>query len=487
MLLPPIAAVVGVCRRCWCYHQQLTAANRQLITANRQPTTNFQKLPKPLKDHPQPPRAPWRQGVAFWCLAAVLTGLFTFQHFRILSSLGIAALVVLACTQPEMARKMAALTRHKAVPGLMGIFLVHAITILYTDPVYYPQWWEGLVLKLPFLLLPPALALLGPWPARRLILLYYFFLHLVFLAGLYSLGQYFFHYREINLSYNRAGVIPTLVHHVRFSLMVAFAVCIGIRLLWLRFYWRHPLEQTWIAALTLFLFVFLHLLAVRSGLIAFYSVAGAGLLYAFFIKRKLKAGLAGVVFLLSVSVLSFLLLPTVKEKINYTLYDLAQRHDETKANTYSITGRLYSYRVGFSVWQQSPLVGWGMGDIHPAIGQTYHRLFPGIRPGAYLIPHNQLLYYLGLLGAAGLLFFLAAFYYPLVAFFRKADVLLPVHYLIITVSFLFEATLETQVGLLYALLFILLPMPVNHLPVQESDMKLKNNLPPLKAPGTGMV
>ena len=83
-----------------------------------------------------------------------------------------------------------------------------------------------------------------------------------------------------------------------------------------------------------------------------------------------------------------------------------------------------------------------MGNIHPAVQQTYQRLFPGIRPEAYRLAHNQLLYYLGLLGAAGLLVFLVCFYYPLWAHFRRADILLPVHYLIVSVSFLFETTLE---------------------------------------------
>jgi O-antigen ligase len=96
--------------------------------------------------------------------------------------------------------------------------------------------------------------------------------------------------------------------------------------------------------------------------------------------------------------------------------------------------------------------------MHQVLGQTYKSLFPGIRPEAYLIPHNQFLYYLGLLGGLGLIIFLGCFYYPLVACFRQADVLFGVHYFIITLSFLFEPTLETQVGLIYSLVFVLAPL-----------------------------
>jgi O-antigen ligase len=415
-------------------------------------------LPAPFDEIKKPFVAQWRQQAAFGCTALILAGLFTFQYFRILSALGIGGLALLALMQPALRQKMKVLVWQKAYLGFLLIFLIHGLTFLYTDPEFYDPWWEGLALKLPFLILPLALALLPPWPSRWLALLYYFFFQLVFLAALYSMGQYLQHYQEINQSYHRAGVMPTLVNHVRFSLMVAFATFIGIRLCWQRFYWRHPGERIWIGAATVLLFAFLHLLAVRSGLLAFYAVLLLALAYAIFVKRKLKTVLPLALVLVLVPVMSLLLLPTLKEKLHYTLYDLTQRHDETKANNYSLTGRLYSYRVGVAVWQQSPVIGWGMGNIHPALHQTYKSLFPGIRPEAYLIPHNQFLYYLGLLGGIGLILFLVGFYYPLCAYFRQADVLFGIHYLIITFSFLFEPTLETQVGLIYSLIFILLPL-----------------------------
>jgi O-antigen ligase len=426
------------------------------ITDNRQLTTDNQNA--------------WRQPVAFWCLAVMLAGLFTFQSFRILSSLGLAVLLLLAFTRPRLGELLKFLVQQRLFLAFPFILLLHSLTFLYTDPPFYPQWWEGLLLKLPFLLLPLALALVGPLPARWLELLYYFFLLLVFLGALYSLGQYLLHYQQINQSYHRSGVMPTLVNHVRFSLMVAFAICIGMRLLWQRFYWRHPGERIWIGAITLFLFAFLHVLAVRSGLAAFYAVVLLALAYGVRARRTRKLALALGLLLLLVPVLSFLFLPTFKEKLNYTLYDLAQRHDQTKANNYSLTGRLYSYKVGLAVWQQRPLIGWGMGNIQPAIRHTYQSLFPGIGPQAYRIPHNQFLYYLGLLGGIGLFCFLVSFYYPLWAYWRQADVLLSVHYLIISVSFLFEPTLETQVGLLYGLLFALLPLAVMKPAVAEEPL-----------------
>lgn len=388
----------------------------------------------------------------------VLAGLFTFQHFRILSALGLTGLVLLAFTQAGLAAKLKTLANKKAFLALGGIFLLHAATLVYTTPGGYPLWGQGLVLKLSFLLLPLSLALLGPWPARRVSGLYYGFFHLVLLAAGYSLLQYFWHYQEVNQSYHRSGIIPTLVHHVRFSLMVAFAVFIGLRLSWQGFYWRHRGERIWTGAMTLFLAAFLHVLAVRSGLAAFYGVLFAGLAYNLMTGRKWIPALGLVLLLLIIPVLSYQVLPSFRERVHYSLHDLSLRHDESKANNYPLTGRLYSYRVGLVVWQQKPLLGWGMGHYWPAIRQAYQQRYPGIRPEAYLVPHNQFLYTAGLLGLLGGALFLVCFYYPLGKHFRQADPLLAVHYGIISISFMVEATLETQVGLLYALVFLVLPL-----------------------------
>ncbi|MGV3504416.1 MAG: O-antigen ligase family protein [Adhaeribacter sp.] len=388
----------------------------------------------------------------------VLAGLFTFPFFRILSALGLAGLVLLALFQPGLPGKLKGLATQKAFLALMGIFLLHALTLAYTDPAAYPLWEQGLVLKLPFLVLPFSLALLGPWPVRQVTGLYYVFFHLVLLAAGYSLVQYFLHYQQVNQSYHQAGVLPTPVHHVRFSLMVAFAVFIGLHLSRQGFYWRHRREGIWIGAMTLGLFVFLHVLAVRSGLLAFYGVLLARLGYQIAVRGKWKLGLKLAFFLLLVLGMSYQVLPTFRERLHYTLHDLRLRHDETKANNYPLTGRLYSYRVGLAVWQQRPLAGWGLGHYWPAIQQSYRQLYPGIQPRSYLIPHNQFLYCAGLLGLVGGACFLFCFYYPFWKHHRQADALLAVHYGLISVSFLFEATLETQVGLLYCLVFLVLPL-----------------------------
>ena len=86
----------------------------------------------------------------------------------------------------------------------------------------------------------------------------------------------------------------------------------------------------------------------------------------------------------------------------------------------------------------------------------YRREFPVIESAAYLKPHNQLLYWLVSFGLLGTLLAVAAFYSPLLRQWRRPPPLLLAQYIILSLSFLVEPTLETPVGLPFAVLFVLL-------------------------------
>jgi O-antigen ligase len=85
-------------------------------------------------------------------------------------------------------------------------------------------------------------------------------------------------------------------------------------------------------------------------------------------------------------------------------------------------------------------------------------MYPQIEVAHYLLPHNQFLYNLAAYGLLGLWVFLIAFYYPLWIGVRTKNMVLILIYTIVSLSFLAEYTLETQIGLLTGIFFILLAL-----------------------------
>lgn len=88
----------------------------------------------------------------------------------------------------------------------------------------------------------------------------------------------------------------------------------------------------------------------------------------------------------------------------------------------------------------------------------YSCRYPEISTDKYVLPHNQFIYNLAAYGLLGLVVFLIGFYYPLLLGIRERNVLSLVVYLVITLSFLTEYTLEANIGVIIGLFFPLLTL-----------------------------
>ncbi|QNP53870.1 O-antigen ligase family protein [Hymenobacter qilianensis] len=210
---------------------------------------------------------------------------------------------------------------------------------------------------------------------------------------------------------------------------------------------------------TAFLILYLYLLSVRSGLVAF-NVLGIVTLLLCLVKRYYHQALSIGVLLLVLPFLSFWCFPTFHNKYYNTKDDVGRVEEVSSANNFSLVGRVYSYKVGLQIAQAHPFVGVSKADMQDEIATYYKADFPDIEPSAYLLPHNQFLYCLVAFGEFGLLIFIGCFYYPLFWSRTKTAPLLIAQYIIISLSFLVEYTLDqkNQTGLLFTLLFLLLPL-----------------------------
>ncbi|KAA9340595.1 O-antigen ligase family protein [Adhaeribacter soli] len=396
--------------------------------------------------------------VAFFFCCLLIAGMFTTYFARLLSSIATVGLLLTALASWRFSAVKCDKRLFGCFAGFGLIYVLHLLGLLQPELIDRKFLYRDLSMKLPLVIFPLSFLLLPAISQRRLQVLYYFFLLCVFAGSLYSLGNYLVNFSEVNALYKHSKIMDTPTNHVRFSLMVAFAIVIGYRFYRQEFFFKYNWERLFILGITCWLYVFLHLLAVRSGLVAFYAVVGLGLLFDLIVRKKYKrvvlisAGLAlGLM-------AAFYTLPTFYNRFYLTIEDMQRVSKAENAHNYSIAGRVYSYKVAMAVFQEHPVLGVGMGNLEPELDQKYSTLFPEIKERGHILPHNQFIFYLVVFGIVGTLLFMIGFYYPLLRFSPRFEPLFLIHYLIITFSFLFEATLETQVGLNYSLVFILLPL-----------------------------
>jgi len=279
--------------------------------------------------------------------------------------------------------------------------------------------------------------------------------------------------------------MPSPVSHIRFSLMAVLGALVGLYLYsqragrqkneglpeqgfgviaWMRqklVNWpgeRVRRSERWLAlGLALFLCIFLHVFAVRSGLLALYVVAFYLLARHIWLSRNWRLGIAGLVLLVGLPVLAFKTVRPLQLKIQYARYDLISFISGSAHQGMSDGPRVASMKAALMVGSREPWLGLGVGDVRQEMNRCYEANFPIVRHD--MIVHNQFLFIYVAAGITGVAMSLFSFLFPLFYRRRHASWLLVSFGLIFFVSFMVEATLEIQIGTALYLFFI--PLAIN--------------------------
>jgi hypothetical protein len=277
------------------------------------------------------------QSVGVICILFIMGGMVASE---VMMSMGMIFLAASAVFNLNFRQNMLHFFRHRALLALTLIFAVYFVSGLWSENTVW--WLDRVRMKLPFLLMPMAIVSIPRMDRAVYLKLLYTFFIWISLASLHSLALYLADYEAINSAYSEGRVLPTPVQHIRFSLMAAFCVAIGAYLLRERFVWKYAWERRLIQALTLFLIVYLHILAVRSGLLALYAMMlyYAALLVLERRKYLLAGGLAAAMVL--AGLLAYQYVPSFQNRINYSLYTLRMFEKQEQISELSDARRIGS-------------------------------------------------------------------------------------------------------------------------------------------------
>ena len=202
-----------------------------------------------------------------------------------------------------------------------------------------------------------------------------------------------------------------------------------------------------------YLFILIHFLAVRSGILILYVN-----LFVFFIIRTIRSkkyilGIAFIVGITATPFIAYLSIPTFKEKVQYSILDFKMSKQD-KEVAFSDGERLRSYEVGWELFAKGPIGGIGVGDIFKEYEDLYEVKYFIKSPTR--LPHNQFLTIAVSTGMVGLLFFLISFIFPFTFQSAYKDPFLLALFILMFLSFLVENTIERQYSVGFYLIFLLL-------------------------------
>ncbi len=319
------------------------------------------------------------------------------------------------------------------------------------------SWLNWVRIKLPYIALPLAFASLPKLHERKFIALLYGFIFTFFISVLIVLGNYFLNYSTITESFLRGNTIPMPFSHIRYTLMIVFAFFCC----WFLLEEKKNLfseNEKWLQLFLLICFVLaLHILSVRSSLLALYLGILFLLIRLIVVQKKYVASLISLMILILAPYFAYKFIPSLQNKIAYMSYDFNTfRKGEVK--NLSDGMRIISMKAGIEIAKQNLWIGVGAGDLKTEMDKFYIGQYPQLAEADHKLPHNQLIWVLATTGIIGLVLFLFAFSFPLFVSGNYKNWLLVVLHLILFSSFFTEATLEEQIGTGFYLTFLLVLM-----------------------------
>ncbi len=402
-----------------------------------------------------------REKTALLACLTIVTGLVMSKF---LITIGMFLLLLSAFISKDLKADFSRLYSNKTALVSFGIFAVVLLSGIYSEDS--TRFWGQLRVMLPFLILPLSFGLLPPFSKKQVNAILYFFLVLISAASMWVLVNYLnnFEFYQQHLSLSKAIATPQN-DHIRFSLLLSISIFSAGKLIKDRFVFFWKWERFLLMGLAGFLLIMLHLLSVRSGLLAFYAGLSVFAFRMILVKRSWILGSVVLGSIVLVPIIAFYTLPSFNQKYYLMKYNWEQFQAGNIGNL-SDTQRLLSYQVALKVAAQNPWIGVGVGDLYREQDKIYKEQYPEQRT---MQPHNQFISFYAGTGIIGLLAFLGCFFFPL--FYRKAykSVWLLLFYTIIFTSLLTENTLFISVGAAMHAFFLMLFVNVNDSKNKKSD------------------
>jgi O-antigen ligase len=341
--------------------------------------------------------------------------------------------------------------------SLIGIsFFI--IVLVYFIPILYSQnqvsFWNIFKNKIPFLFLPMTILSIGYIEKKWTDLLTYLFIICCLLSSIWSYHQYLQNIDLYTNLYTHGQVLPTLIHHIPFAVLLSIGLLFSLFNMLKKISVKEKIVNAFFA---IWLFYFIHVLSVRTGLILTYTGL---ILFIIILLLKLKnivftIGFTSIIMI--ISILAYKNITTIQHKINYTKYGLSLfKNGQDTLNQVSDSRRFLSDEIGIELIKQHPILGVGFGDLQDEMDTIYKQRYPLFQQDVYSHIHNQYLYTIAGSGIIMGILFIIALLLPLMQFIKWQNWQFSMLYCMLLLVMLWEAFLQNQIGTSIYLIIVIL-------------------------------
>lgn len=382
---------------------------------------------------------------SFW-LQILLTGLL----FGLLISRAVVSICSVALIVMYVWRSKKTVVSRPFIWGILMIILPVVISGFWSSN--RDAWLRAVEVKIPLLTI--GLGLLNFHISKQVFTRIVLCVLLVAFAGsVWSILQYVANASDINKAYLQAKVMPSPLNndHIRFSWFVVLALLLTIPQV-------KTITDKWLfkacIAVMIWLVVYLHLLAAKTGLLCLYVAAIIFIIHYIFTGKKWKYGvLMGAMFLL-LPVTAYVTFPSLRNRVQYVVYDFNNYSKGNFVPGSSDGARVLSLKAGWHIFTSHPLTGVGFGDMRPAVEAWHQKFNPQSFTFDQFLPLNEWLLYgsgAGLPGIIGLTIGLLLMLCPL----WKKGIYGRITVVVLLIPLMTDDTIESQFGVVIFIFVIM--------------------------------
>jgi hypothetical protein len=377
------------------------------------------------------------QAIAEWTIVAMIVGLFLS---RALLSVSIGVFFLLAPIRLGFRTWLTMAIRDRLVWILGSLWLLPVISGLWSEDLN--AWSDVIRIKLPLLLLPMG------WVGLSLNRSSYQRIGwtltiLTCIGAIISVAPMLWDGLSVQRDYLRGGSLITPLENDR----VRFSWLIVALLFWMETQWRSASGRgRWLIGILAFLFMlYLHVLAVRIGLLCFYLLAFFWIVRIFSTPSMRKWILPVFILLISLPLLMYQILPTFRARVDYIRYDWSYTFSGKYLPGGNDAIRMQSLQASKHVIDEHSVYGVGFGDIRSKMDSAYQKIDPNRSAADRIYPANEWAVYgvgmgwIGIIAFSGLMIWL--FFYTSIDPFRWRSWVLAT-----ILSFVTDIGLEVQYG-----------------------------------------
>lgn len=306
----------------------------------------------------------------------------------------------------------------------------------------FDQWFLFVKCKLPFLAFPFIMIRIAGKIDKTWIQIFWILSILsICITSTFILTNYIQNFELINQSIMQGGAMKTPISHIRYSIIIACSIIILIDFIIKKRILKYSVEKWIYIVLFIYLFITIHVMSVKSGLLGLYIALFMYASIYFFSIKKIKLWIVSILTMSVILYISYLLIPSLHSKIAYSVWQL-EAWRQGKWLYFSDIERWKSFIVGWEMIKHYPILGTGAGDFRQVTFDTYMECLNHPYPK---YPHNQFLFSWGACGLLGLASICGLVYLSIKKMQFKQPLFIALQGILLS-SFLVEMTLETHMG-----------------------------------------